>query len=111
MAKNNPRYECKGCKGKPTRNQLKNSNGICIYCKTPMHHTSWLGGQAAGICQLISLSKGDEALLESVAVAAGVNVTDLVRAAIQNRLTDWESATNKKAAVSTDMLMGKLSQR
>lgn len=111
MAKNNPRYECKSCKGRNTRNQLKQSNGICIYCKTPMHHTGWLGGQAGNICQLVALSKGDEKELLQLAEDAGVNITELVRAAVQNRLTAWEQAPDSVGAAKADMLLGKLSQR
>ena len=111
MAKLNPRYECKGCGGKPTRNQLKTSNGICIYCKTPMHHTSWLGGHAGNVFQLIRLSKGDEAELLEIAENLHVNVPDLIRAAIQKSLSAWENSPDKNTAAKADMILGKLSQR
>lgn len=111
MAKNNPRYECRGCKARNTRNQLKGSNGLCIHCKTAMHHTSWLGGQAGNICQLVSLSKGDELALFNMAEEASVNMTELIRAAVQNSLTVWEQAPDRVKTIKADMLLGKLSQR
>ena len=111
MAKNNPRYECKGCNTRNTRNQLKGSNGVCIYCKTPMHHTSWLGGQASNVCQLIRVSKGDEEALLSIAERLHVNVPDLIRAAVQKSLNEWEQSADKIATAKADMILGKLSQR
>jgi hypothetical protein len=76
-----------------------------------MHHTGWLGGQAGNICQLVALSKGDEKELLQIAEDVGVNITDLIRAAVQNRLTAWDQSQDKIAAAKSDILLGKLAQR
>lgn len=112
MAKNNPRYECKGCSHKVTRNQLKANNGVCIYCKTPMHHTAWLGGQAVSLAQLIGLSKSDEADLKALADGAGVDFTVLVRTAVQDRLRNWLTDPSKAVELARqDIMLAKLYQR
>lgn len=114
MAKSNPRYDCSNpnCKARNTRNQLRGSNGICIHCKTPMNHTSWMGGQMATLAQLLTIPKEDEKELDMVAEKAGCKPADLILAAISEKLRCWLSdPDNVEAAAKQDLMLAKLYRR
>lgn len=112
MASSNPRYECSSptCNAKITRNQLRGSNGICIYCKTPMKHTNWMGGQQATLGQLLTIPKTLDTELRELAKLAGVEPKDLIATAIILKLCEWNSAENVEKAVMQDLLLDKLSR-
>lgn len=112
MGTSNPRYSCSSptCNAKITRNQLRGSNGICIYCKTPMKHTSWMGGQQATLGQLLTIPKSEEAELKTLAETVGLETKDLISAAIVLKLKEWLAAENVEKAVKQDLMLEKLSR-
>lgn len=107
----NPRYDCKGCNAKNTRNQLMGSNGHCIHCKTPMHHTSWMGGQTANLAQLIRISPADETQLKTLSDTAEIDIVDLIRTGVLAQLNNWLESEDPAKAARADVLIQKLGQR
>ena len=90
MAKNNPRYDCSGCKVRNTRNQLKLSNGICTHCKTPMPNAAWMGGQQGTLSQLLAIPRQDEDKIKAISDSTGMSTADIMSAAIQIQLNAWD---------------------
>ena len=92
MGSSNPRYECSSptCNAKITRNQLKGSNGICIYCKTPMKHSSWMGGQQGTLSQLLTIPRQDEIKIKAISDSTGMSKAEIMSAAIQIQLNQWD---------------------
>jgi len=110
MAKSNPRYGCSVCKMQNTRNQLRNSNGICLHCKTPMSHSSWLGGQQGTLWQLLTVPKSEQQRLEALASNGGLSVEEIIAGAITLKLQQWENAEHIEKAVRQDIVLAKLSR-
>lgn len=109
--RSNPRFECKGCNARNSRNQLLGSNGFCPHCKTPMHHSSWMGGVQANISQLLKISKEDERVLKEIAEEAELDIIDLIRAGFLNRLNTWVDSDDPAKSAKADTLLQKLGQR
>jgi hypothetical protein len=112
MAQSNPRYDCTGCKMRNTRNQLKASNGICLYCKTPMPNAAWMGGQQGTLSQLLAIPRSDEQSLLEISKESGLTVADIMSAAIQIQLQKWLlDPENIVKAIKDDLMVAKLYRR
>lgn len=112
MAKSNPRYDCSGCKHKNTRNQLKQTNGICVHCKTPMPNAAWMGGQQATLHQLLMVPKADESEIRAISNESGLSEAEIMSAAIQIQLQKWLlDPENIVKQVKQDLMLAKLYRR
>ena len=110
MAKSNPRYECTNpsCNAKVTRNQLRINNGICIYCKTPMNHTDWLGGQTASLAQMISLPASIDKELKELAVEYDIPMRLLIYTSVVLMFEKWKTSENTSKSIKDDLMLAKL---
>jgi hypothetical protein len=104
----NPRYQCHACPGRNTKNQLRGSNGVCIYCKTPQKHTAWIGGGKKALGQLLRVPAEEYQEVMTIAEAMGVEPGDLVTLALRLRLAHWTGSQDPQDEVRKDQMLFKL---
>lgn len=110
----NPLFACTSptCNAKITRNQLYGSNGHCIHCKVKLNHTSWMTGRQGNLSTLIGIGVDNDADLRKVCQAAGINIEDALRVAIELKLKEWlEDPEQTDKRVKQDLMLAKLMRR
>jgi len=76
-----------------------------------MDHTAWMGGQQATLGQLLTIPKADDEDLTKLAEELGVQPADLISAAIQIKLREWQNVEDIEKAIKQDLMLTKLYRR
>ena len=108
MANGTTRFKCNGCVNRLTSNQLRKHNGVCMYCKTPMHHDNWRPVFKKMISDL-DLSDDQRDLILRISNELEIHPNELFRAAVVNKLMSWSSdSSGELKAVKKDLMLAKL---
>jgi hypothetical protein len=101
--KSNVQYQCKGCVHKVSTNQLRGSKGLCIHCKTPMHHDNWRA-RTTNVATMLDLGRDADAEICRIARELSMEPNELIKVAILDRLRVWSADEDHRGAKDAMML-------